>query len=415
MSVLRALWDCRHERPVFVALSVLTATAMVIWPVADALLARYDVVHVSPYGFNDFGAYAGAVDNWRSGEPIYTRADDGGFHGSYLYPPFVLPLFYPFTRLDFYAGAVLFGTFSLFLLWVGIEAVVDELGYELAVFERIGLLFALFGFYPALWDFKWGQVSTLLAALLCFAFYAHEQGARGRTSSQYLSGVLTTVGSAVKLFYATSGAHLLRNGRRLASAVGTGIGLLTVSILIFGVETHRLYLDVLTWGKGWGTEQMPPADFQTAYYRPMYMIDQLFETVGLSLPAWWVIVATVVGLGFIIGLVLATRGDSVAAHPTFALGVAVIPLFAPRAYTHDLVVLLLPALILLALELEREDGYPWIPVLAVFLLHVHTYGTRAFIHLFDASTAVVLQPGVCGTFLLAGLATVRVFECARET
>ena len=414
MSLARELWDRRRDRPVFVALSALTVSVVVLWPLVDALLARSGAVHVSPYGFNDFGAYAFAVDNWLSGDPIYTRADDGGFHGSYLYPPFVLPLFYPFTQLEFTTGAVLFGTFSLFLLWVGLEAVVDVLGYEFTVLERIVLLFALFGFYPALWDFKWGQVSTLLTAFFCFAFYAHERGERGHTDNQYLSGVLTALGSAVKLFYATSGAHLLRDGRRLVGGFLTAVGMLLASILTFGLETHRLYLEVLTWGKGWGTEQLPPAEWQTAYYRPLYLLDQVFETIGLSLPGAWVLVATLIGVGSVIALVVVTRDHPNAAYPTFALGVAVIPLFAPRAYTHDLVVLLLPAVILLSVELRRDGGLPEIPVLAVLLLHVHTYGTRAAILLFNGSTAVLLQPGVYGTFLLVGLAAGRLVECARD-
>lgn len=408
MSVARSLWNLRRERPYFVALSVVTVVSMVCWPLADVLLRRYDVVHVADFGFNDFGAYTGATDNWVSGDaPIYTENEDGGFHGSYLYPPFVLPLFYPFVQLGFDAGPVLFGTFSLFLLWVGIEAVVEELGQTLAVPERIVLLFALFGFQPALWDFKWGQVSTLLAALLCFAFYTHERGERGHTGSQYLSGVLTTLASGVKLFYATSGAHLLRDSRRFLGGVLTGVGLLVGSLLVFGSETHRLYLDVLRWGKGWGTEQLPPADWQTAYYRPLYFLDQLVEKSGLSLPNEWMIAATVLGILAVIGLVATRRRNPETAHLTFALGVSVVPLLAPRAYTHDLVVLLLPAVILLSVELRRADGYPWIPVLAVLFLHGHTFGTRAAIHVLDRSWGVLVQPGVYGTFLLVGLAATR--------
>ena len=411
MSISRTLWEMRREHPFFVGLSLVTVTAMVCWPLAETLMRRYDVVHVSPYGFNDFGAYYRAVDNWLSGDaPIYTEADDGGFHGSYLYPPYVLPLFYPFAQLGFHTGSVLFGVFSLVLLWVGIEAVVEELGYGLAVPERIVLMLALFGFHPALWDFKWGQVSTLLAALLCFAFYAHERGEKGRVGSQYLSGILTTLGASVKLFYAPAGAHMLRSGRRFLAGIATGVGLLAASVLAFGTETYRLYYNVLRWGKGWGTEQRPPVDYQTAYYRPIYAIEQILEAVGLSLPSVWVILATGIGIIGVVGLVIATRTIPEAAHLTFALGVSVVPLFAPRAYTHDLVILLLPALVLLAGELRREDGLPWIPVLAVLLLHTHTYGTRAMIHLFGGSTAAIVQPGVWGTYLLVALAAGRLLE-----
>jgi hypothetical protein len=422
MSLTRRLWALRDEHPGLVVLSVLTVGVMLVWPVVDILLRGVESLHVSPYGFNDFGAYAGAVDAWTEGEPLYVQDESGSYHGSYLYPPFVVLLFYPFDAVgNFFVGGVLFGFVSLFLLWVGIESVVEELGYRLAVGERLLLFAALFGFHPALWDFKWGQVSTFLAALLCFAFYFHERGNReqstnspssGNAGSRYLGGVLTTLASSVKLFYTTSGAHLLRDRRRFLGAIGTAVVLLAFSILVFGLPVHREYIDVLTWGKGWGTEQRPPFMAQPAYYRPLYLVDQFLATLGLDLPNVWIIVATILGILGVVGLTLAARHERTAAHPTFALGVAAVPLFAPRAYTHDLVVLLLPAVILLALELERDDGLPWIPVLAVLFLHLHSITIRLSIHLFSRADAVFLQPGVYGTFLLVGLAATRVAEHA---
>jgi hypothetical protein len=448
MSVARRLWALRHDRPLLVVVSVATVLATVLWPLADAALRPTGLIHVSDYGFNDFGVYSGTVNAWLDGEPIYVQNEDGGYHGSFLYPPFVLPLFYPFSMLGFEAGPVLLGTLSLFLLWVGIDGIAESYGARLAVPERIVLLFALFGFHPAFWDFKWAQVSTLLAAVLCFAFLAHQRGERldagdidtvdvdagdtdqadvdagdadtvgaGDASSgaagAVLSGVLTTVGTTVKLFYMTAGAHLLRDGRRLAGAVASGAVLLGGSLLVFGLDTHLAYLDVLTWGKGWGTEQLPPAKWQTAYFRPFYLVDQFVETIGISVPNSWIIAATVLGVLGVIALSLAARHSPAAAQPTFALGVAVVPLLAPRAYTHDLVVLLLPALVLLAVELDREDGLAWLPVFAVLLLHFHTPGTKLVNEVLGASDAVLIQPGVYGTTILIGLAAVRVAEHAR--
>ncbi|WP_436935396.1 glycosyltransferase family 87 protein [Halovenus marina] len=410
MSLSRQLWNRRHDRPGFVALSIVTVLTMVCWPVVDAWLQTVEAIHVSDYGFNDFSAYSSAVEGWLQDEEIYVQNESGGYHGSYLYPPFVIPLFYPFAKLGFEAGPVLFGVLSLVLLWVGVEAVVEELGYGLTVPERILTLFALFGFHPQLWDFKWSQISTLLAALLCFGFYTHERGDRGLWGRQWLSGLLTTFGSSVKIFYATAGAHLLRDRNRLVSALVTAGGLLAVSLLVFGIDTNLAYLDVLRWGKGWGTEQFAPYMNLTAYYRPFYLVDQFVASFGLSLPNVWVIPVTVLGVVGVVWLAVTRRHHPKAAWPTFALGVAVIPLFAPRAYTHDLVVLIVPAIILLAAEFDREDGLPWIPVLAVLLVHFHSIGTKTAIYLFGRSEAVLLQPGVYGTALLVGLAAVRLAQ-----
>ena len=271
MALLRGLWARRRERPALVALSVLTVASVLMWPVVDAFLRHSDIIHATPFRYFDFGAYTNAIEAWEAGEPLYVENEDGGYHGSYLYPPVILLVFYPFVKLGWETGPILFGAFSLVLLWIGLEVVAEELGYRLTLPERLILLFGLFGFQPALFDFKMGQVGTLLAALFCFAFYAHERGER-RGSTQYLSGILTTLGSAVKIYCAAGGAHLLRNRRRFVAAITTAGLLVLASFVIFGVETHQGYLDVLLWGKGWGTDTHFPHTAKPAFYRPMHFL-----------------------------------------------------------------------------------------------------------------------------------------------
>ncbi len=399
MSLARRLWEMRRERPLFVGLSVLTLAALLTWPLVEATIRHYD--WVTNFRFYDFGAYSTAVDAAFNGEQIYVPNEDGSYHGSYLYPPVVLLFFYPFATFPFQVGAVFLGLTSLVLLWVAVEAAAAQLGYELRLHERLLLLVALYGFQPQLFDFKMGQMGTMLAAVLTFAFYQHErQRSADSRLSGYASGVLTTLGSSVKLFYATSGAHLLRDRRRLAGAIGTAAGLLVLSVGAFGVEVHRNYLNVLLWGKGWGGVQHLPHMGRPAYFRPLYVLGDLR------------MVAIPLGVLAVIGLTLAARDEDAAARPTFALGVASILLLAPRAYTQDLPVLLLPALVLVAVELDRDGGYPWVPVLSVLLLHVHSFGTRLMIHVVGAENAVLFQPGMWATFLLVGLAAVRVAEHA---
>lgn len=82
--------------------------------------------------------------------------------------------------------------------------------------------------------------------------------------------------------------------------------------------------------------------------------------------------------------------------------------------------LVLPAVILLATELGRPDGHPWIPVLSVLLLHLHRYALELLTRpnggfpgvaiLYDLGPS--LQPGLWGTVLLVGLAGYRVAEHA---
>lgn len=407
MPIPHRLWERRHDYPLFVVLSALTVATLFVWPLVDFSLREMGVG--IPFGFNDFGVYGGTIDRWRALGEVYDQTETGGYHGSYLYPPVTLLLFWPFKGFEFVTGAVLLGGTMLVLLWMGLEAVALALGYRLCIWERLVLLVALFGFAPALRDFKWAQIASLLTAFLCFAFYTGELAERGAGARyRYASGAFTTLGSAFKLFFATSGAHLLRDRARLAGALGTAALLGAASLLVFGVEVHRAYLDVLLWGKGWGGTRAPYLWDASAAYRPLYVLGGF----GMA--------ARVLGVLGVIALTLAARDATATAarHATFALGVAVIPLLAPLADLHDLVVLLLPAVILVAVELDRPDGYPSVPVLAVLLLHAHRYVVEVLIEspqsvpLLTRGHAPWLQPGMWATFLLVGLAAVRVGEHA---
>jgi alpha-1,2-mannosyltransferase len=415
VSLLGRLWARRRDSPWLVALAGLTLGVILVWPLVDPLLNpafRREMSIGEAFAYYDFGAYSGGVDRWLDGGAIYLQGEEGGYRGSYLYPPVSLLFFAPFYFLaetsTFDVGATSLGAVSLVLLWVGLEAVVRELGYEFSLAERLVTLVALFGFQPVLFDFHMGQVGTALAAVLCFAFYAHER--HRRTGSRFyglLSGVLTTAASGFKLFYATSGAHLLRSRVRFAAALGAAGGFAVFSVALFGADVHLTYLDVLAWGKGWGEVPRAPQLWGPAYYRPLYVLGSSALFVRL------------LGVLAVVGLTVAAR-DAPVERETFALGVAVIPLFAPVAYTQDLVVLLLPAVVLLATELERDGGWPAVPVLAVLLLHVHAYGLHFLTHppgwlpLGEAvrASAGWLQPGAWGTLLLVGLAATRVADHA---
>ncbi|PSP45388.1 hypothetical protein BRC69_06310, partial [Halobacteriales archaeon QH_6_66_25] len=65
------------------------------------------------------------------------------------------------------------------------------------------------------------------------------------------------------------------------------------------------------------------------------------------------------------------------------------------------------------IELDREDGLAWLPVFALLLVHFHTPGTKLVNGVIGAPDAVLVQPGVYGTFLLVGLAAARVADHAR--
>ena len=415
MSALRELWNLRGRRPWFVAVSAAVLAFLLVYPAVQWWLQSAGIA--GEFTYHDMSAYRSAVDNWASGESLYVENEDGGYHGSYLYPPVYVLLFWPFAQLPFEQAGVLWNALSVALLWVGLQAVVAAYGVRLAWYEPALLLWAVLGFHPVVLSVRIAQVSVFLAGLLCFALAAllyaerRDGGPPGapqyQFQFQYLSGALTAVAGTVKLIYAPVGAHLLADRRRFGAAVAAGAALLVVGLAVFGVDAHRDYLDVLRWGKGWG-ESRPPGLWLPGYYRPLYVLGRFTVPVQLALAA------------AVAALSALAAGEGVD-DLTFALGVAAAPLVAPRAYTLDLAVFLPVVVVLLASELGREDGHPAVPVVGLWLAAVHAYGLYAVVNVLPdrvpgggalAEHAALLQPGLWGTLLLVGLAGWRVAEAS---
>lgn len=415
MSLLARLWARRRDRPRLVAAALLLGVLLVAYPFVDYWLR--EIGTASPFKFRDFGAYGGAVERWATGEPIYEQNGDGGYHGTYLYPPVSLWLFEPFAALfEFREGAMAWQVVSVVLLWVGLDGLATSLGARLAWWERGLALWALLGFHPLLLSVKLGQTAAFLTGTLCLAFvgltYAHrhesDSGAgdaptvRSRLAS-LASGALTALVGFLKLPYATAGAHLLRDRDRLAGAILGGGLLVGISLAAFGLETHLRYLDVLAWGAAQGSSSRPPTLWLPPYYRPLS----------------WLPAATAIRVGLVALVAAGAALATDARRETFALGLAGVPLLAPKTYTYYLTVLVPAAVILVAVELERTDGRPAVPVLGVFFAACHAYGLKLVVDVlpgvvpgFEALEPLyfLLQPGLWGNALVFGLALVRVLE-----
>ncbi len=411
MSLLARLWARRREHPRLLAAALLLGVFLAAYPFLDLWLREIGLA--SPFRFRDFGAYGGAVERWQAGEAVYERNENGGYHGTYLYPPLTLWLFHPFAEgFAFREGAIAWQVVSVVLLWVGLDGLASALGARLAWWERGLLLPALLGFHPLLLSVKLGQTAAFQAALLCFAFVGLVRGHGDRRFGRLPSGVaslasgaLTALVGFVKLPYATAGAHLLRDRDRLVGAVLGGGLLVGLSVASFGLDANLTYLDVLAWGAAQGSGTRPPTLWLPPYYRPLS----------------WLPMATLVRVG-LVALVAGGAALAVdARREAFALGVAGVPLLAPKTYTYYLVALVPAAVVLVAVELDRADGRgrPTLPVLGVFLAGCHAYGLKLIVDVLPGAVPgfaalsplyPALQPGLWGNLLVFGLALARVLE-----
>ncbi|WP_251329196.1 glycosyltransferase family 87 protein [Haloplanus pelagicus] len=387
MSLPRRLLARRHDRPLFVVVALLALVAIGTYPAVDWYLRS---VGIAPrFGFWDFGAYSSAVDRWTAGESLYAPNDDGGYHGSYLYPPVALLAFAPFLlALPFRPAALLWTVCTVALLWLAIQRLVTALGVRLRPWERLAVLPLVAGFQPVLLSMKLGQTAAALGALLTFAAAA---SLRGRS---HLSGALTACCGVIKLPYAPAGAHLLGDRDRFVGAVGGGLVLFLLSLFAFGIDAHRTFLDVLAWGIDEGSVARSPRIWLPPYYRPLY---DLPHSLAIRLLASLAIVGGVL------------RAPTDAVRESTALGFAAVPLLAPLTYAYYFVAALPAVVLLVAAELDRPDGVPAVPVVGLLLLHGHSYGLRTAGRTApEWVPALLLQPGLWGNLLLVGLAAARV-------
>jgi alpha-1,2-mannosyltransferase len=406
MSLLAKLWARRRDRPAFVAVALFVLGALAVYPVVDLWL-RTNFGFVSTFDFHDFGAYTRAVNDWQAGETFYRRTDDGGFWGSYLYPPVVLLLFLPFTEPFAFRGAAMGWILaSGLLLWLGLQALVAALGYDLRWYERLGLAWIVTGFHPVLLTAKMGQTALFTGAILSFAGAALVWD-RDDSNSRWalISGACTAVVGIVKFAYAPVGAHLLHDRRRMLGALLVVPPVAVLSLWLFGVEAHRTYLEVLQWGFEKGSEDpRSPTLWLPPYFKPL---------------AWFPAAQALRVVASLVVAGLALAAPRRAGHLVFALGVVAFPLLTTQTYAYYLVALLPAAVVLLAEEIER-NGYPELALLGVLFAHLHSYGLRFLVknmpNRFETWATVfeghyfLLQPGLWGCAILFGLALVRVAE-----
>ncbi len=408
MAALASLWALRKRRPVFVIVALGGLGFFLVYPFVDLWLQSRDIA--ATYQYFDFGVYGGAVERWKTGVSLYQQNADGGYHGSYLYPPFVVLVFWPFVELFAHPeGAIVWGAFSVALLWIGLQLIVGALGLKLHLLERLVLLWVLLGFQPLLISLKLGQMAGFQGGLLSLALAAmlwntpadeRASATANPKSTRIASGALTAIVGLIKLPYATAGAHLLADRDRFAGAIVTGVVLLITTVVGFGVDSVLAYLEVLQWGAVSDPQTRPPSLWLPPYFRPLQGIP------AKSLVRYGAVIAIATG-----ALLAGADGE----RESFALGAVGIPLLAPVTYTYYLVAALPAVVLLLAIELEREDGHPVLPILGAVLVGGHAHGLWFVVTVLPEWVPSITalqpfywaQPGVWGVLLLFALAARR--------
>lgn len=344
---------------------------------------------------------------WRGGSLYYTPSHPagpshpgGGF--PYLYPPVVIVPFLPLALLPFWVAARIWVTASLAVAVFGAKTLLSAYGIDLSRGQILMLSYGIFAFAPTVIWFKLGQVTGMFVGSLCFAAAALESNPDGRFG--WLS--LALLPAVVKPPYAVALAPALNDWRRVLRAAVIGVAVVAVSVLLFDIEAHEMYLGVLREGKGWHLDTLPIPKFSFFIFRPFHVLGSARVALrGVLLVS-------------LVGYVLARRSRRPRTERAlFALGCAAVPVLHPTVNTLTLNALVPAYLIVFASEIRRSDGVLTVPLLSLAFVQIHPYttsilswvGTGALSPLKPLVPLVpILQPGLYGLLALIGFIVYRI-------
>ncbi|WP_363466242.1 glycosyltransferase 87 family protein [Halogeometricum borinquense] len=384
---------------------LIVALSLFVVPFVDLSLVVADIIEFDPV-YDFVTSYYGAARGYLAGEAVYANPEH-----PYIYPPLTLLLWLPFVVFDPLLAGVVWDIVVLGVLYASVLFLLSSRDISLNTRWRFGLLAALVGFYPTILWLKAGQVSGLLAALLCVA--AGLSGGDEGPRHGILTGAILAVVSLFKPFYAVAATPVPRKNARLVGGVLGVAVVILAGLAIFGIDMQLAQFDYLLTGLGWGETAeaggggSSPTNWGPYYFRPFIVFGGFALYVKFALVALLAVVS------------IASRWmDSTALDERlFVLGFTAVPLLSPIS---DLFAVnaLIPALVLTSVaELRREESLIQVPLFTVLMIQIHPYlfgflasfGPRYVPQLRVLEPVLpLLQPALWGIFALVGLQLYRI-------
>lgn len=363
--------------------------------------------------FYDFGAYYNAAERVVHGYPLYDWSTSYSGVTSlpnspnrYLYAPLVSLLFVPFASLPFETAALAWSAVSITVYLTGITVFVKSLTISVSRKVWVVIYTGALGFGPFVITFIAGQVTGILAGILCLVGAGYIQQKR----EDRIPSILTIIPVVFKAYYAPTGAPLLRDRRRLLTAIATGTCMILGGVLLFDIQTTIDYFTVLAGGKGWGSAADPPITWNINDFLPFYYLDN----IGYIVRALFL--ATIATIAY-------QSRDYEFDHVDlyiYSFGLLGVILGSPVFSTPNLTITIPVILFLLVTTIHDRPGVFASTLIATVLIHAHPY-TNEFLSsillpklgagAFANVILPVVQPAVWGTFLLLACVT---YEYTRQ-
>lgn len=253
----------RWEQRIFQISLGITVLSLVCFLI---FFTAYQFLSTKPYLFDYFAYYDGA-NSIIHGNALYPPPGSDYPLNTFTYPPLAALLFVPFTIFPRTLSGVVFVSVSVLTLvaaiWYLLSQVEVRYQANTPTSHRLLIIVMMLGFSPTLLWIRNGQVTGIATAILCYAMGVFLR------SDDERSGWWLAIFPMFKPYYTPILAPGLRSKRRLLRMVGFGAALVGLSVLFFGVETHRRYIALLSssgqFRAGQGIES-----WWAATYRPFF-------------------------------------------------------------------------------------------------------------------------------------------------
>lgn len=348
---------------------------------------------------DDFERYwQAAVDLHRYGDPYVTRAD-------FFYPPFFVYLVQPFGLVRHQQGQWIWFVLNSATL-AGFVALAIRLSRSLLARRFWGVVALLVVVAPPTrLSLQLGQVSIMVALLVagCFALARHRPP---------LAGLLLALASLARLNPALLGLYyLLRRPRRVAWwSIGIGVGLLALSVVLYGMAHYETYFQSIV-QRNINREGAYP--YAAAHNISLFgfwsrMFTESHHAIPLTdLPLLAHALTLAMSLGVLaICFVVGRRDDADDGSDLLEFGVWIcaMMLLLPTNGYYNLVILLLPLLAMVrALEVHPDRRLRAWLVVAVALACIPPGWSRGHPWLYEAAHTgwglLVLTPSFYGLLL----------------
>ncbi|MDP3940700.1 MAG: glycosyltransferase family 87 protein [bacterium] len=327
---------------------LLTPLSIIFFSLSFLVILRVFFLGVYP----DFTVYYNGSLSFLHGQNPYIKTPD--YFSNYVYPPFAVLLFLPFSLIDPHIASLLFTFISLLSAVFGVYFCLKALREDKASVFLIATAL-LFLAFPTKFTFGMGQVNLVVFLLLSLAFFFWKR------RNPIIAGVFLGLCFSIKLFPFLLLVYFLlrKDWRILVSSAITFVVIAVLTGLITGFSLYSYFFQNILPGIA--------SSYQSGYYNQA--LSGFFARLPLDREIGMVL-KTSISLLFIVAtflIVYLRRKNQSLSSLMFTILITLSLIVNPFSWQHHFVWLILPFLVTFY-AIKRRDFFSYIFLFLSYVL-----------------------------------------------